>query len=339
MRTILFIALGLFFLTNQAQVQRKSLVKIGHGEKLLVWESNIGLGCSNQTICVVSKGAGEEYFVYQNGVKKGPFPDASTAQNTCNASSFEQAPSITSHYYEGNDHPQYEGGEMKYSFNNQSYGPFERLMVNVSPDRKHFMAVGSKNSHFYFMSDQTSEKIIPGWAEYFHWDATGEGLCVLKSGFNDSELIDVDFSNMTEAEQIAYLNELQNKIDNSVSELYVIKLNGDMSGPFSVGEESNNNPGLSLSAQGHWVFSSGTKLLIDGKEVCDFQDMYFESGQVWLSPDAKQWAVKFYDKLLFSDGSEYPYPVRVNYCNEDHSRIEWITLENENELIHYSRSW
>jgi hypothetical protein len=332
-------ALGIFFITSQAQVQRKTLVKIATGESLMVWESNIGMSCAGQNICLVSKGTGEEYFVYQNGVKKGPFPDAFTAQKTCNANSFEQAQAITTHYRDGNDHPQYEGGEMRYTFNNRSYGPFERLMVNVSPDRKHFMAVGSKNGQHSFMSDQTNEKIIPGWAEFFHWDDAENGLCVIKSGFDDTELINIDFSNMTEAEQIAYLNELQNKIDNSVSELFVIKLNGEMSGPFSVGEESNNNPGLSLSAQGHWVFSSGTKLIIDGIEVSDFQDEYFETNHVWLSPDAKQWAVKFYDKLLFSDGSEYPYPIMVNYCNEDPSRIEWICLESEIELVHYSRSW
>lgn len=322
-----------------AQVERKSLLKIEAGETLMLWESNIGLSCSGENICVVSKASKDHYYVYQNNKKNGPFPNSTAAAEICNSIAYEQKPAVSSHYIKGFVHPDYQNNLMSFSFNNQSYGPYTRLSVNMSPDNKHFMAVGAKNGQFYFMSDQVNEMSVPGWAEFFHWDEFGNGLCLIKSGFDDSEIINIDFSNMTEAEQIVYLNELQNKIDNSVSELYVIKLSGDMSGPFSTGEESNNNPGLSLSAQGHWVFSSGTKLIIDGIEVYDFQDMYFESSQVWLSPDTKQWAIKFYEKLLFSDGSEYPYPTRVNYCNEDHSHIEWITLENENELVHYSRSW
>jgi len=339
MRTIISITIILLTLTGWSQVQRKSLIKIGAGEHLMVWESNIGLGCSGQSLCVVSKGSGEEYYVYQNGVKKGPFPDAQSAMNICKESSFEDPEPVSTHFEDGNAFPDYIDNGVQFTFNNITYGPFTDMTINVSPDKKHFMAVGSKDGKFWFMSDLVRNAEIAGRALFYHWDKAGNGICVIKSGFDESVFQTTNFDGMTEAEQIAFIQNVQQQMENTVEELFVIMHNGTVSGPYQTGNQSSNNPGLSLTAQGHWVFSSGTKLFIDGKEVYDFTDMYFESGQVWLSPDATQWAVKFYDKLLFSDGSEYPYPIRVNYCNEDPSRIEWITLENENELVHYSRSW
>ncbi len=334
-------AILLFGALTAQNVVRTELLNLAKGEYPVFSESNLAMNCGSTGLCVLVEASDSKYYVYHSGIKSGPFNTADEAMKVCKYSDENAQKHLSENYYNGAFEPAYSGETAKIVFNGISYGPYTYVAAaNASPDKKHFMAVAKKGENMVFVSDLMPETIIQGQPQAFHWDASNStGMVVLKTGFDMRSLDQLDLSSMSEEEQLAYMVKLGEEIENTKEELFVILTNGKIYGPFESGNIGSSNPAFLLSTPGHWTMSIGTKLYLDGTLVKDFADNYFNLSDVYFSPDGKKYAVLFYDKIVFSDGSEYMYPIMVNQCNKNSNLIEWICFENESKIVYYSRTW
>ncbi|PKP03683.1 MAG: hypothetical protein CVU11_07405 [Bacteroidetes bacterium HGW-Bacteroidetes-6] len=341
-KSVLFLFTILLFATLTAQnVVRTELLNLAPGEYPVFSESNLAMNCGTTGLCILVEASDSKYYVYHSGIKSGPFNTAEEAMKVCKYNDNSTANRLSESNFNGAFEPVYGGDGAKIIFKGISYGPYKYITAtNASPDKQHFMAVAQKGENMVFVSDLMPETIIQGQPQHFHWNANNTtGMTVLKTGFDMNSLNNIDFSSMSEAEQVAYMQKLGEAIENTKEELYILFTDGKKYGPFDSGSIGSSNPAFLLSAPGHWTMSLGAKLLIDGTVVKDFGDNYFNLDEVYFSPDGTQYAVLLYDKIVFSDGKEYTYPILVNQCNNNSSQIEWICFENESKIVYYSRTW
>ena len=82
----------------------------------------------------------------------------------------------------------------------------------------------------------------------------------------------------------------------------------------------------------------GNKLYVDGTLLKDFGDFYINPCDIWLSEDGRRYAVRSYDKLVFSDGNEYSFPLKVIWEKKNGViHLSWVSFENERDIVLYSR--
>ena len=81
-------------------------------------------------------------------------------------------------------------------------------------------------------------------------------------------------------------------------------------------------------------------LYINGLKIKQFStdNTSLNMCNIWISLDGKRYAVLSYKEILFSDGSSYPAPVNLDIEKKDGKTfLKWIALENEKDLVSYSK--
>jgi hypothetical protein len=109
-------------------------------------------------------------------------------------------------------------------------------------------------------------------------------------------------------------------------------------GPYDAKDFSDNNPAFTKTGGDNWFMILNNTLYINGDLKQKFEDFSLSPCRVWLSKDGKRYAVVSDDSILFSDGSSYPYPVKID-SQEKNGKVFmiWLSLEKKKDLAIYSR--
>ncbi len=329
----------------QNQPEKRILLTLQQGEMPYFTESNLMMNCGSTGFCLLVQHPDASFYVYENGIRKGPYKTAEEGMNVCYKEGILQHESKTVTVWEQEDmNDMILAADEGYviNFKGKSYGSYIVIhAISKSPDGLHFMAVARKQSGLVFVSDLFSEQAAPGEVKSLHWSPDSKsGFGLFMTGFDVSSLSNIDLSSMNEQQQMEYMMNIQKQIEETKEELYILFTDGRKTGPYVKGSESNMNPAYSLTAPGHWLMICNHQLYIDGTVVFNIPESEWISlDDVFLSPDGKKFAIRYYDRLYFSDGSTYAYPILLNRCSSNPNMIEWVSFENEQTLVYYSRQW
>lgn len=342
--TLLF--LGVVALSKaQMQPEKRLLLSLQTGEVPYFNESNLLMNCGSTGFCLLVNHPDGGFYVYDNAIRKGPFASAAEAMKICYKNEQTELyikPVTTWEQADMNDYVIAAGEGYVVQFKGKNYGPYMYVQaMHVSPDGLHFMAVARNATGVMVFGDQLAETKTPGEVKSLQWSPDSKsGFAVFLTGFDATTLENIDLSGMTEQQQMEYMMNIQKQIEEAKEEIFIIFNDGKKLGPFAKGSESNSNPAYSTTAPGHWIMIQERKLYIDGIEVYSIpENEWVSTDDVFLSSDAKQFAIRFYDRIWFSNGSEFAYPILINRCGNSNSRIEWISLEDETKLMYYSLPW
>ncbi|NJK96132.1 MAG: hypothetical protein HC905_15570 [Bacteroidales bacterium] len=153
----------------------------------------------------------------------------------------------------------------------------------------------------------------------------------------DMSMLNKDFSKMTQEEIMKWAKEQEEKVKNAPKPNSYVLVNGTTKfGPFPLNSFYSNNPGFTKN--GNWIMSVNDVLYINGVKVKEFTDMNVNTCQTYLSSDGKKYAVASYDKIFFSDGKTFMSPMEITAIEKDGKvTLKWLSLENEKDLVLYSR--
>lgn len=348
---LIFTSLYLAFYSLSAQpiVKTEKLLEIGAGETFLISESSAGMICSAGQLCITTyNSSSKNFYVYQNGIKNGPYLKKDIEQYMCKSD-------LPKHKYPNSDQGEFDINEYyKYSndgkvfilLNGQKFGPYASIMnIQLSPDKNNFVAV--------IMNMDMTSTVVSSLCDEFSIDGTFSNVSFNNAGTKflltaecesdinkilNEKMMSLQGKDLSEEEMMKLVQEitdLQNNAssEQSLSKSYIYTEKGLKLGPYDAGSFSSSNPTFLPESGDNWVMTQSHKLFINGIEVKDFGEDYPNTDEFYLSKDGKNYAAWFYDKIILNDGRVYEFPVYVNYCN---NQLVWLCLENANQLVKYS---
>jgi hypothetical protein len=347
-KTILFfsILLSALAIYAQSQVKHEVIYTIAANESLVVAESSAGLACEGGEICLtVYEASSKSFYVYRNGVKNGPYTKNQVAQHMCSNDVMTLHPTINENEYPESDISFDNYGKAFLNFKGKSYGPYTMIgSVYYSSDAVNFAAVVTdENMKSAIISSLAPEYKVEGNVENIHFDATGTrflATAVSPREFDaiiNAKMLEIQEREMSEEEimkMISEINELEQSAsdEDKASKSWIYTETGLKYGPYQGGLYSDN-PCFYKGNSKYWILVSGNTLFINGKEIKSFPDMYPDVENVLISSDGSRWAIRFYDKIILWDGTEYPYPLYSTICN---GKLVWISVLDNTKVIRYS---
>lgn len=344
-----FIILSCLFISVASlhgQAIRQNLFSIGIDEIPVYDESRIYLENSGNKVSMVTMNFDSRYFLYENGEKKGPFENS----DSCGFEFEVNEENMSSGIYN------YEGANIQEDlvYNNENYqqmiragdknyGPFESVMsVYADKNGKFLMALTTEGMKFSILT--TNGAIIP-------LDGTPHGtsvspsqnkvmIVVVKEENPALEYMSLDFSKMTQDEIMKVVKEMEEKQKNAPPPEAFIYLNdGKKFGPFPKDPVFGGNPGFCKTGGDNWVFLIEKDLYVNGSLLASLPVDYVSIGDIWLSEDGKRYAIISYERILFSDGQSFEYPLKIKRVEKDGKTwLNWISLENKTEVVLYSKA-
>ena len=327
---------------------RKVLLTLQPGERVATNESCISGSYSKEELYLVTEQGGK-IFAYDHGQRKGPFNSYADAKikncddnndNNCAAYQTPQIQNMEDYLGYSDD------GGMVVKFNGKQYGPY-RMISNfyVSPDKTWFVAVTINTEMKYAMlANDGVSRPLDGTVKYLQVNASGKKYLVVTVKSIDDEIAaeysKIDFSKMNNDQMMAIVNKMDEKKKNAgPPEMFIYSNGGKKFGPFPAGSVNSNNPSFPKTGGENWVMIIDGDLYINGTKTAHLDDEYGISNcDLWLSPDGKRYALSNYQKIIFSDGKEYPAPLKIDIENSGSGVVfKWISLENEKDIVAYSK--
>jgi hypothetical protein len=350
MKKQLFIIILLFgalqgFSQNPAAT-RKVLVTLQPEEEIMYGESYLSLIIATNQVSITTK-LGDKFYIYKNGVRKGPFDDLEEQEAPAAVNS-ENVADKCSIYQPQESHQENlsymsatSDGTYFVTLNNKKYGPYGAIShLHVWPDKSGFFAIfvdQSMNTHL--VTSEGLKVALKGAVEKIHVSPNGKKFLF---AVNEREAIDMsvmnkDFSKMTQEEIMKWAKEQEQKANNAPQPTSYVLLNGTTKfGPYPENTFYSDNP--AFTKNGHWIMSVNNTLYINGVKVKEFSDLDVNTCQTYLTPDGKKYAIASYDKIYFSDGKTYPSPMETTVIEKGGKvTLKWLSFENEKDLVLYSR--
>lgn len=329
------------------KASRKVLLTLQTGEKIMESESYFPLGFSDAQVYLVTR-ANNKIYVYENGQRRGPYKDTEEAgiktpqdnrdgDADCSAYSAEQEP-LNQELLQMTDEGQY-----KIKFNGKTFGPFQYLKdFKVYPDKSGFIAVAmDAEMKSFLITADGQNKPLEGDVDKIHLSPGGKKyVFAVKENPNfDPALLKMDFSKMSQDELMKFAKAQEEKAKNAgTPQAYVYTNNGQKFGPYEAQRLSSDNPTFTKTGGDNWIMILDNTLYINGTLIKKFDNLDLNTCHIWLSKDGKRYAIVSYDKIVFSDATSYPYPIKTFAADKDgKTMIKWVCLENEKDLVVYSR--
>jgi hypothetical protein len=343
------IALMNFFLFvngyGQTQVKRLKLFVIGAEETAVYGESEIFLDNVGAKVSLVTSDLSNKFYYYDRGVKKGPFI---SVDSTCFKPASGDQKLISSIFNSkgaksgrGLSSKDSEGRAVICS-GSKIYGPFESIENIWADNNGHFLMaiIAEKNENFLLT---TAGSFVPLEGLPYSTSISPSGnksvMTVIADRNHIKGSLNRDYSKMS-AEEILKISEpIDGPKNNEIDPVgWVYTNDGKKYGPFSKEAVFSGNPFFSDVSGDNWIFLNGTELFVNGILLSKIPLDHVSTGDLWLSSDGKRYAVIAYEKILFSDGAIFPFPLRIRMVKEsNNTRIYWIGLENRTEVYLYSR--
>ena len=350
----IILCLVLTLLAEQSYVSaqnasRKVLLSLEEAEMPVVTESCFLLKDGAEEIYLVTD-LGGKIYVYENGQKAGPFDNfASAGIKECSVSSADNCSVYDDagvNAFSPDQHITYEPGKMMVKVGGKTYGPFHYVVdMLVSKDEKNFIAIvmDEAMSPSFLNADGTLFP-LEGNVVQMHLSPSGKkGLVSIKVEDNTAalEVMNVDWSSMTQEQMMEMaqkMQEAQAKQNANTPQGFIYLMKGEKFGPYDPTIFGTNNPAYCKTGGDNWFLINGSDLFVNGKLLMNLGDEYPTSCDVWLSRDGMRAAVATYDKLYFSDGKIYPYPLRISLTEKDGTAyLSWISFEEQKHIVRYSR--
>jgi hypothetical protein len=333
------------FIIGQAQVTKKLLLSLQPGEVLQTNESCIELSYTANQLYVVAR-KGDNIFVYEGGQRKGPFNMDAVQLKNCGDKTTDQCAVCDPDQPDmGSGIISYtETGGMAINFKGKTYGPYKFVTAMHMPaDKSWFIALVVKDGKYLVVSSDGTTQVIEGNGNYLHVSCSGKKyMVVCKEGAGtDAAMLDIDYSTMTQEKMMEMVQKQAEKQKGAgTPQAYMYTTGGKKFGPYPANEISENNPAFCKTSGENWYMFIDNFLYVNGEKIKQIStdDINAHSCNVWLSSDGKRYAIVAYDKILFSDGVSFPFPIKVDIENkEGKTYIKWISYENEKDLVLYSK--
>jgi hypothetical protein len=331
---IMIVCAGSIAMIQAQKASKTTILTLQTGEQLIYGENcfNIGSGGKNTLVFTsMSTGGKIQYFLYENGLKKGPFTEIKPDMVKCGGSTYTKNCARQPHSGDFSDQTDkyvtinQADGRATINLNGKTYGPYFSINhLVVSADKKKFYAI--------IMDPMTMKSdFICSDGRTVPLGGSGDGIYVSPDG-NEAYVFQKGTINL---EELMKSGGDMSKINiDDMNKVFLVSITGKKLGPFenlNSGETwfCRTNNGL-LYRMGYDVYLNGSKLytLSDTPDPCTF----------WLSSDSKRYAVVSYDKLLFSNGESYPYPLEVELIIENGKMyLSWVALENGTNLVLFKK--
>lgn len=336
----LLITLSAFNTVAQEDAIKKVLLTLQEGESIVTNESCLNFSGHNEQLYLVTW-QDKQFYVYENGTRKGPYkkPEDIKFRECENAQIHECA---VFNYPEENNIESFveltDDGRYIIKFRGEKYGPYNYVYhLHVSPDKALFAAiVANAEMKFSLITSNGLEQNLTGTFERFIASPSGKQFLVLiKEGIDISAL-----PGISEADMIAYMQEqTQKQEDAGGSVTQIIGTEGNLYGKYISSVISSNNPAYCRTGDNNWYMIINNALFVNGNMLKQFsKNINASTCNIWLSPDGKRYALIDYNIILFSDGKTYPAPIKLEVEQSGTKTVlKWIALENETELVSYSK--
>lgn len=325
----------------QDNVTKKVLLTLQPGESILTNESCLNI-VSNPSELYLATWQDKLLYVYENGVRKGPFKNPNEAgirdcgknqSAECSVFNYPEK-EMTSLYIEVTDE-----GANNIKFKGKTYGPYTFVSsFHISPDKSMFVAVvANEQMKFSLITSAGLQQNLAGTFERLIISPSGNDYLVL---VKEGENIDMTaLSKMSETEIMKYMQEQAQKQQDAGEQLtQIFGTEGKLYGKYKSSDIYSNNPAYCQTGGDNWYMVLNNSLYVNGHLLKKFDDFSVPTCRVWLSADGKRYALVGYNKIIFSDGNSYPPPIHLQVEQSGTKTIlKWIALENEKNLVIYSK--
>lgn len=364
----LIFVLATFFLFNLSSWGQKLILSIDQGEEILYPESSISLNDKQGGIQVCTVDNSGNYYVYSEGIKKGPFSKKENAfekiafPNTSNESN--TTPEHENKAWEEDYVTINEKGESFLKVNGKTMGPYSTVRdLYITADGKHFAAItGKLRSDQSFMTDYFLSS-----ADYPEVKLSGEPG-ILKASQSLKTAVVCTEETITQEIDMKSIEDYSAQVEKLMKEFETSEMSVDDINKMGEKMEQIKKPESLQSKSNHYIYiNSGTK--IDLLESCPGEKelnfginsgekwFYFENGKLfisgklekdfgdnknitnfWWSKNGNGYAFSTYSELIFSDGKTYPFPLSMILFEENGKTfLKWITLEENRNFIIYQK--
>ncbi len=341
-----FFVLGIYSSRAQQEVKKEVLVTIPSSETMITGESRFVIGCSSKQNCIITKDNDKfQYYTYQNGVKVGTFASMHEAFSKCSVSNVELNSGSLVENTESTKQAEMfsvnENGQFVISHLGKKHGPYKLIMgLYMSKDKQIFHAVvRTLDNKQAMVSNLYAPIFIDGNIQSMSMSNSGKTFMVSTLSGIDlmGEMTKLGELNLSSEEYQARLMKLMEESSKQTSapEVNVYLSNGQKFGGYNKDEMATSYPSFCKTGGEHWMMILSNKLYVDGVFVVDFKENWMALNDVWISADGKRFVYKTYDKLIFSDGRTYEYPLVLDFCKES-NELTWVVLENKNSFVKYS---
>jgi Tol biopolymer transport system component len=233
-------------------------------------------------------------------------------------------------------------GTVTVKLNNKKFGPYQFIsQMHTWPDKSGFVAiVMDKEMKSRLVSSEGLNMDLNGDVEQLQFSPKSKKFvfALKERDAVDMDLMKIDFSKMTQEEMMAFAKKQEEKAKNAPERKSYVYVNGTTKfGPYNLNSFYSNNPGFIRNSD-NWIMTIGNTLYINGSKTREFTDVDLNTCKIWLSGDAKRFVIVSYDKVVFSDGKTYNNPLEPSTTEKDGKLIlKWLSLENEKDLVFYSR--
>jgi hypothetical protein len=349
LRTIFLLSFTLIiavnYLSAQDNASRKVLLSLQPGESIITNESCLLLSSSANQLYLVTL-LDKQIFVYENSQRSGPYKSFNDikVRNCMGHNNTECAVYVQP---EQNQTQEYIGftdeGAYVIKFNAKTFGPYKFVSnLYVSPDKTFFVAiVANEMMKFSLVTSGGIQQNLDGSVERLIISPSGKQyLLLVKENASEMSMMNMDLSNMSQEALMKMIQEQAEKQKNAgPPQTQIIGTDGKLIGKYKSDQLYQNNPAYSQSGGDTWYMVIDNGLYVNGQLIKQFDEYSNVSTcKLWLSKDGKRFALVGYDKIIFSDGKTYPPAIDFQVDNSGPKTIlKWISLENEKDIVSYSK--
>jgi hypothetical protein len=307
-------------LTGQApagKVQQKVLFSIGKGEKPFSNGSVLALSPIGTSVTLLTSDDEGRVYLYADGKKRGPFNDIADTRITLP----EDNPDEYDPVLRRDSDPDYEkyiqyddAGSLTLKFEGKSFGPFQFILeFYTTADKKSFSAIVMKDGKPQIITSSGNSYVLDGQPAYSYVSSSGKKMMVTIVKENTGENI-------------------------RPPEAFIWFQDGRKYGPYDPKKINANNPSFNKTGGENWLLTMDSKLFINGTFVRDLINEFITPANIWLSEDGKRYVIIVYNRIEFSDGAVYKDPLKIRISVNRNKITVWWLLENDKDIVLYSRT-
>jgi len=314
-----------------AQVTQKKVATLGANETIVTPESVLlagSGGCAVDDFFLVTqsyRSGKTQFFTYDRSGKKGPF-EKITPDMLRKGAGFESAKpyydaEFSQEGIEAAPDPN-DPAKQYLEWNGKRLGPFQQILAAyVTPDKGKLYAFAVKAGKLRFLASDGRDVAAEGMPVGVIISPDGTkavGHCT--GHFTPVEGMQLDPS----------------KIDfSTIDDVTLFTIDGRKFGPF--GKSADFGEMWFMAGSNDWVFTVGHTAYYNGTALKPFGER-ISKDNFWID-DASRYAWLESDKLQFSDGTSFPYPVMIKWEKKGgKTTLCWVSLRDNGDVVVYSRT-